>query len=174
MVEIDVKSQPSISTGIRKRVSLWFEFLNPNMCELCRMKEKRHFTCKPVLDLKWTLIVTRAANIQLLGTVKFTDNQFPVVSASMITIHILQYGKFEEVYYNYKSELTLRSVVTSVIQSVSLTKNRDNFKIYHGQGRMASTLKQYAVSTSGRPNIGCPRGQVRQEIFANEKSAFNG
>ncbi|GFW65819.1 hypothetical protein TNCV_586451 [Trichonephila clavipes] len=38
--EVDVEPQPSTSTRIRKRVSLWLEFPNPSMGQLCRVKAK--------------------------------------------------------------------------------------------------------------------------------------
>ncbi|GFT73717.1 uncharacterized protein TNCV_630991 [Trichonephila clavipes] len=81
---------------------LWLEFPNPSMGQLCRVKAKPHALCKrDVLDLKWTPIVTRAANIPLGGNIKCRSNQFPVVSASAITIHKSQGGTFDEVVFNY-------------------------------------------------------------------------
>ncbi|GFT63710.1 ATP-dependent DNA helicase [Trichonephila clavipes] len=96
--KVDVEPQPSTSTRIRKRVRLWLEFPNPSMGQLCRVKAKPHVVCRrDVLDLKWTPIVTRAANIPLGGNIKCRRNQFPVVSASAITIHKSQGGTFDEV-----------------------------------------------------------------------------
>ncbi|GFV64106.1 ATP-dependent DNA helicase PIF1 [Trichonephila clavipes] len=92
--EVDVEPQPSTLTRIRKRVRLWLEFPNPSMGQLCRVKAKPHVMCKrDVLDLKWTPIVTRAANIPLGGNIKCRRNQFPVVSASAITIHRWHIGR---------------------------------------------------------------------------------
>ncbi|GFX77470.1 uncharacterized protein TNCV_1743691 [Trichonephila clavipes] len=100
--EVDVEPQPSTSTRIRKRVRLWLEFPNPSMGQLCRVKAKPHVMCKrDVLDLMWTPIVTRAANIPLSGNIKCRRNQFPVVSASAITLHKSQGGTFDEVVFNY-------------------------------------------------------------------------
>ena len=147
-VEVDDEPQPSTSTGTRKRVRLWLEFPNPSMGQLCRVKAKPHVMCKRnVLDLKWTPIVTRAANIPLGGTAKCRRNQFPVVSASAITIHKSQGGTFNEVVCNYdKSQQTqLVYVALSRVTSINglyLTNDRDDFKFYHGQGSAAPTVKE--------------------------------
>ncbi|GFU69713.1 uncharacterized protein TNCV_1221011 [Trichonephila clavipes] len=98
-----VEPQPSTSTRIRKRVRLWLEFPNPSMGQLCRVKAKPHVMCKRgVLDLKWTPIVTRAANIPLSGNIKCRRNQFPAVSASAITIHKSQGGTFDDNYFQLR------------------------------------------------------------------------
>ncbi|GFW36683.1 uncharacterized protein TNCV_1956831 [Trichonephila clavipes] len=103
--------------------------------------------CKrDVLDLKWTPIVTRAVNIPLGGNIKCRPNQFPVVSASAITIHKSQGGTFYEVVFNYdKSEqIQLVYVALSRVTSIDglyLTNDKDGSKFYHGRGSMAPTVK---------------------------------
>ncbi|GFT09265.1 hypothetical protein TNCV_5061581 [Trichonephila clavipes] len=113
--EVAVEPQPSTSTRIRKRVRLWLEFPNPSMGQLCRVKAKLHVMCKrDVLDLKWTPIVTRAANIPLGGNIKCRRNQFPVVSANAITIHKSQGGTFDEVVFNYDKSQQIQLVYVAL------------------------------------------------------------
>ncbi|GFV44671.1 hypothetical protein TNCV_212251 [Trichonephila clavipes] len=145
--EVDVEPQPSTSTRIRKRVRLWLEFPNPSMGQLCRVKVKPHVMCKrDVLDLKWTPIVTRAANIPLGGNIKCRRNQFPVVSASAITIHKSQGGPFDEVVFNYDKSQQIQLVYVALsrvtsIDGLYLTNDKDGFKFYHGRGSTAPTVK---------------------------------
>ncbi|GFS89082.1 uncharacterized protein TNCV_1258381 [Trichonephila clavipes] len=145
--EVDVEPQPSTSTRIRKRVHLWLEFPNPSMGQLCRIKAKPHVMCKrDVLDLKWTPIVTRAANIPLGGNIKCRRNQFPVVSASAITIHKSQGGTFDEVVFNYDKSQQIQLVYVALsrvtsIDGLYLTNDKDDFKFYHGRGSTAPTVK---------------------------------
>ncbi|GFX69602.1 hypothetical protein TNCV_1769711 [Trichonephila clavipes] len=136
--EVDVEPQPSTSTRIRKRVRLWLEFPNPSMGQLCRVKAKPHVMCKrDVLDLKWTPIVTRSANIPLGGNIKCRRNQFPVMSASAITIHKSQGGTFDEVVFNYDKSQQIQLVYVALsrvtlIDGLYLTNDKDDFKSYHG------------------------------------------
>ncbi|GFT51947.1 uncharacterized protein TNCV_1226601 [Trichonephila clavipes] len=136
--KVDVEPQPSTSTRIRKRVRLWLEFPNPSMGQLCRVKAKPHVMCKrDVLDLKWTPIVTRAANIPLGGNIKCRRNQIPVVSASAITIHKSQGGTFDEVVFNYDNSQQIQLVYVALgrvtsIDGLYLTNDKDDFKFYHG------------------------------------------
>ncbi|GFU16409.1 ATP-dependent DNA helicase [Trichonephila clavipes] len=145
--EVDVEPQPSTSTRIRKTVRLWLEFPNPSMDQLCRVKAKPHVMCKrDVLDLKWTPIVTRAANIPLGGNIKCRRNQFPVVSASAITIHKSQGGTFDEVVFIYDKSQQIQLVYVALsrvtsIDGLYLTNDKDDFKFYHGRGSTAPTVK---------------------------------
>ncbi|GFV33326.1 ATP-dependent DNA helicase [Trichonephila clavipes] len=103
--------------------------------------------CKrDVLDLKWTPIVTRATNIPLGGNIKCRRNQFPVVSASAITIHKSQGGTFDEVVFNYDKSQQIQLVYVALsrvtsIDGLYLTNDKDGFKFYHGRGSMAPTVK---------------------------------
>ncbi|GFW78802.1 uncharacterized protein TNCV_4262221 [Trichonephila clavipes] len=116
--EVDVEPQPSTSTRIRKRVRLWLEFPNPSMGQLCRVKANPHVMCKrDVLDLKWTSIVTRAANIPLGGNIKCRRNQFPVVFASTITIHKSQGGT---VVFNYDKSQRIQLVYVALSRVTSI------------------------------------------------------
>ncbi|GFW58118.1 ATP-dependent DNA helicase [Trichonephila clavipes] len=145
--EVDVEPQPSTSTRIRKRVRLWLEFPNPSMGQLCRVKAKPHVMCKrDVLDLKWTLIVIRATNILLGGNIKYRRNQFPVVSASAITIHKSQGGIFDEVVFNYDKSQQIQLVYVALsrvtsIDGLYLTNDKDDFKFYHGRGSTAKDIR---------------------------------
>ncbi|GFS68630.1 ATP-dependent DNA helicase [Trichonephila clavipes] len=145
--EVDVEPQPSTSTRIRKRVHLWLEFPNPSMGQLCRVKAKPHVMCKrDVLDLKWTPIVTRTANIPLGGNIKCRRNQFTVVSASTITIHKSQGGTFDEVVFNCDKSQQIQLVYVALsrvtsIDGLYLTNDKDDFKFYHGRGSTAPTVK---------------------------------
>ncbi|GFV93934.1 uncharacterized protein TNCV_3572871 [Trichonephila clavipes] len=147
MTEVDVEPQPSTSTRIRKRVRLWLEFPNPSMGQLCRVKAKPHVMCKrDVLDLKWTPIVTRAANIPLGENIKCRRNQFPVVSAIAITIHKSQGGTFDEVVFNYNKSQQIQLVYVALsrvtsIDGLYLTNDKDDFNFYHGRGSTAPTVK---------------------------------
>ncbi|GFT28833.1 ATP-dependent DNA helicase [Trichonephila clavipes] len=123
------------------------EFQNPSMGQLCRVKTKPHVMCKrDVLDLKWTPIVTRAANIPLGGNIKCRRNQFPVVSASAITIHKSQGGTFDEVVFNYDKSQQIQFVCVALsrvtsIDGLYLTNDKDDFRFYHGRGSTAPTVK---------------------------------
>ena len=98
---VDDDPRPSTSTRIRKKVRLWMKFTNPIMGQLCSGKAKPYVMCKrEMLDLRSTPIVIRAANMPLGGTVKCKRNQFPIVSASAITINKPQGSTFEQVVFN--------------------------------------------------------------------------
>ncbi|GFV30800.1 ATP-dependent DNA helicase [Trichonephila clavipes] len=145
--EVDVEPQPSTSTRIPKRVRIWLEFPNPSMGQLCRVKAKPHVMRKrDVLDLKWTPIVTRAANIPLGGNIKCRRNQFRLCPASAITIHKSQGGTFDEVVFNYDKSQQIQLVYVALsrvtsIDGLYLTNDKDDFKSYHGRGSTAPTVK---------------------------------
>lgn len=146
--EVDFEPQPSTSTKIRKRVRLWLEFSNPSMGQLWTVKAKPHVICKrDVLDLKllWP-IVTRAANTPLGGNIKCRRNQYPVVSASAITIHKSQGGTFDEVVFNYDKSQQIQLVYVALsrvtsIDGLYLINDKDDFKFYHRPGSTAPTVK---------------------------------
>ncbi|GFX37767.1 ATP-dependent DNA helicase [Trichonephila clavipes] len=169
--EVDVEPQPSTSTGIRKRVRLWLEFPNPSMDQLCRVKAKPHVMCKrDVLDLKWTPIVTRAANIPLGGKIKCRRNQFPVGSASAITIHKSQGGTFDEVVFNYDKSQQIQLVYVALsrvtsIDDLYLTNDKDDFKFYHGRGSTASTVKDIRDEYDRMANHRLPTLSMQARAF---------
>ncbi|GFX41089.1 ATP-dependent DNA helicase [Trichonephila clavipes] len=169
--EVDVEPQPSTSTRIRKRVRLWLEFPNSSMGQLCRVKAKPHVMCKrDVLDLKWTPIVTRAANISLDGNIKCRRNQFPVVSASAITIHKSQGGTFDEVVFNYdkSQQIHLVYVALSRVASIGglyLTNDKDDFKFYHGRGSTAPTVKDIRDEYDRMANHRLPTLSMQARAF---------
>ncbi|GFT87254.1 ATP-dependent DNA helicase [Trichonephila clavipes] len=171
--EVDVEPQPSTSTKIRKRVRLWLEFPNPSMGQLCRVKAKPHVMCKcDVLDLKWTPIVTRAANIPLGGgeNIKCRRNQFPVVSASMITIHKSQGGTFDEVVFNYDKLQQIKLVYVALsrvtsIDGLNLTNDKDDFKFYHGRGSTAPTVKDIRDEYDRMANHRLPTLSMQARAF---------
>ncbi|GFV15154.1 hypothetical protein TNCV_4328011 [Trichonephila clavipes] len=169
--EVDVEPQPSTSTRIRKRVRLWLEFPNPSMGQLCRVKAKPHVMCKrDVLDLKWTPIVTRAANIPLGGNIKCRRNQFPVVSASAITIHKSQGGTFDEVVFNYDKSQQIQLVYVALsrvtsIDGLYLTNDKDDFKFYHGRGSTAPTVKDIRDEYDRMANHRLPTLSMQARAF---------
>ncbi|GFT51651.1 ATP-dependent DNA helicase [Trichonephila clavipes] len=169
--EVDVEPQPSTSTRIRKRVRLWLEFPNPSMGQLCRVKVKPHVMCKrDVLDLKWTTIVTRAANIPLGGNIKCRRNQFLVVSASAITLHKSQSGTFDEVIFNYdkSQQIQLVYVALSKVTSIDglyLTNDKDDFKFYHGRGSTAPTVKDIRDEYDRMANHRLPTLSMQARAF---------
>ncbi|GFS83880.1 uncharacterized protein TNCV_2363191 [Trichonephila clavipes] len=169
--EVDGEPQPSTSTRIRKRVRLWLEFPNPSMGQLCREKAKPHVMCKrDVLDLKWTPIVTRAANIPLGGNIKRRRNQFPVVSASAITIHKSQGGPFDEVVFNYdkSQQIQLVYVALSRVTSINglyLTNDKDVLKFYHGRGSTAPTVKDIRDEYDRMANHRLPTLSMQARAF---------
>ncbi|GFU48237.1 ATP-dependent DNA helicase [Trichonephila clavipes] len=169
--EVDVEPQPSTSTRIRKRVRLWLEFPNPSMGQLCTVKAKPHVMCKcDVLDLKWTPIVTRAANIPLGGNIKCRRNQFPVVSASAITIHKSQGGTFDEVVFNYDKSQQIQLVYVALsrvtsIDGLYLTNDKDDFKSYHGRGSTAPTVKDIRDEYDRMANHRLPTLSMQERAF---------
>ncbi|GFV35194.1 uncharacterized protein TNCV_619911 [Trichonephila clavipes] len=169
--EVDVEPQPSTSTRIRKRVRLWLEFPNPSMGQLCRVKAKPHVMCKrDVLDLKWTPIVTRAANIPLGGNIKCRRNQFPVVSASAITIHKSQGGTFDEVVFNYDKSQQIQLVYVALsrvtsIDGLYLTNDKDDFKFYHRRGSTAPTVKDIRDEYDRMANHRLPTLSMQARAF---------
>ncbi|GFX95678.1 uncharacterized protein TNCV_4886041 [Trichonephila clavipes] len=86
------------------------------------------------------------ANIPLGGNIKCRRNQFPVVSASAITIYKSQGGTFDEVVFNYDKSQQIQLVYVALsrvtsIDGLYLTNDKDDFKFYHGQGSTAPTMK---------------------------------
>ncbi|GFX71093.1 ATP-dependent DNA helicase [Trichonephila clavipes] len=139
--EVDVEPQPSTSTRIRKRVRLWLEFPNPSMGQLCRVKAKPHVMCKrDVLDLKWTPIVTRAANIPLGGNINYDKSQ-----------------QIQIVY-------VALSRVTS-IDGLYLTNDKDDFKFYHGRGSTAPTVKDIRDEYDRMANNLLPTLSIQARAF---------
>ncbi|GFY02764.1 uncharacterized protein TNCV_3506441 [Trichonephila clavipes] len=165
--EEDVES----STRIRKRVLLWLEFPNPSMGQLCRVKAKPHVMCKrDVLDLRWTPIVTRADNIPLGGNIKNRRNQFPVVSASAITIHKSQGGTFDEVVFNYDKSQQIQLVYVALsrvtsIDGLYLTNDKDDFKFYHGRGSTTPTVKDIRDEYDWMANHRLPTLSMQARAF---------
>ncbi|GFV83502.1 uncharacterized protein TNCV_982651 [Trichonephila clavipes] len=141
------------------------------MGQICRIKAKPHVMCKrDVLDLKWTPIVTRAANIPLGGNIKCRRNQFPVVSASAITIHKSQGGTFDEVVFNYDKSQQIQLVYVALsrvtsIDGLYLTNDKDDFKFYHGRGSTAPTVKDIRDEYDRMANHRLPTLSMQARAF---------
>ncbi|GFU79633.1 uncharacterized protein TNCV_1891251 [Trichonephila clavipes] len=141
------------------------------MGQLCRVKAKLHVMCKrDVLDLKWTPIVTRAANITLGGNIKCRSNQFPVVSVSAITIHKSQGGTFDEVVFNYDKSQQIQLVYVALsrvtsIDGLYLTNDKDDFKFYHGRGSTAPTVKDIRDEYDRMANHRLPTLSMQARAF---------
>ncbi|GFY12082.1 uncharacterized protein TNCV_4975821 [Trichonephila clavipes] len=141
------------------------------MGQLCRVKVKPHVMYKrDVLDLKWTPIVTRAANISLGGNIKCRRNQFPVVSASAITIHKSQGGTFDEVVFNYDKSQQIQLVYVALsrvtsIDGLYLTNDKDDFKFYHGRGSTAPTVKDIRDEYDRMANHRLPTLSMQARAF---------
>ncbi|GFV80190.1 uncharacterized protein TNCV_1477521 [Trichonephila clavipes] len=141
------------------------------MDQLCRVKVKPHVMCKrDVLDLKWTHIVTRAANIPLGGNIKCRRNQFPVVSASAITIHKSQGGTFDEVVFNNDKSQHIQLVYVALsrvtsIDGLYLTNDKDEFKFYHGRGSTAPTVKDIRDEYDRMANPRLPKLSMQARAF---------
>ncbi|GFW55262.1 uncharacterized protein TNCV_116481 [Trichonephila clavipes] len=134
------------------------------MGQLYRVKAKPHVMCKrDVLDLKWTPIVTRAANIPLGGNIKCRRNQFPVVSASAITIHKSQGGTFDEVVFNYDKSQQIQLVYAALMRYLS--NDKDDFKFYHGRGSTAPTVKDIRDEYDGMANHRLPTLSMQARAF---------
>ncbi|GFW50996.1 uncharacterized protein TNCV_3592781 [Trichonephila clavipes] len=123
----------------------------------------------PVL-IDWTPIVTRAANIPLGGNIKCRRNQFPVVSASAITIHKSQGGTFDEVVFNYDKPQQIQLVYVALsrvtsIDSLYLTNDKDGFKFYHGRGSMAPTVKDIRDEYDRMANHRLPTLSMQARVF---------
>ncbi|GFT54495.1 ATP-dependent DNA helicase PIF1 [Trichonephila clavipes] len=119
---------------------------------------------------RWTPIVTRAANIPLGGNIKCRRNQFPVVSASVITIHKSQGGTFDEVVFNYDKSQQIQLVYVALsrvtsIDGLYLTNNKDDFKFYHGRGSTAPTVKDIRDEYDRMANPRLPTLSMQARAF---------
>ncbi|GFX05943.1 ATP-dependent DNA helicase PIF1, partial [Trichonephila clavipes] len=119
---------------------------------------------------RWTPIVTRAANIPLGGNIKCRRNQFPVVSASAITIHKSQGGTFDEVIFNYDKSQQIQLVYVALSRVTStdglyLTNDKDDFKFYHGRGSTAPTVKDIRDEYDRMANHRLPTLSMQARAF---------
>ncbi|GFW30243.1 uncharacterized protein TNCV_3850141 [Trichonephila clavipes] len=127
--------------------------------------------CKrDVLDLKWTPIVTRAANIPLCGNIKCRRNHFPVLSASAIIIHKSQGSTFDEVVFNYDKSQQIQIVYVALsrvtsIDGLYLTNDKDDFKFYHGRDSTAPTVKDIRDEYDRMANHRLPTLSMQARAF---------
>lgn len=124
-------------------VKLWIKFDSEAIGAALRIKSRPIVYSRPgILQPDWTPISRRSANIKLSGTIKCKRIQFPVVSASALTIHKSQGGTFGEIVYEYNKSQDQQLVyvglsrVTS-IDGLYLTNSANVFKFHHAKGSKA-------------------------------------
>lgn len=129
--------------------TLWFEFPQPNMGSIARIKCRPHVLSNPsTLKTTWVPIVKRTGNIKLQNkTVTCHRKQFPVSPACALTIHKSQGGTFDKIIYKYKSNQEQQLVYVALSRVTNLeglyiiTDNDAPFEFKHGKGSDSQTMR---------------------------------
>lgn len=123
-----------------KIVKLWIKFDNDVIGALLRIKSRPIVYSKPgILQPDWTPISRRSANIKLSSSIKCKRIQFPIVSASALTVHKSQGGTFSEIVYEYDKSQDQQLVYVGLSRVTSLdglylTNSANTFMFHHAKG----------------------------------------
>lgn len=130
-----------------RTTKLWIKFENDAIGAALKIKARPAVYSKPgVLQPDWVPISKRSANIKLSSGIKCKRVQFPIVSASALTIHKSQGSTFSEVVYAYEKGQEQQLVyvglsrVTS-LQGLFLTNQTNSFTFHHAKGSISPRIQ---------------------------------
>ncbi|XP_055622388.1 uncharacterized protein LOC129765957 [Toxorhynchites rutilus septentrionalis] len=129
-------------------VKLWMEFENDSIGKTLRIKSRPAVYAKPgILQPEWTPISKRTANVTLSSNVKCKRIQFPVVSASALTVHKSQGGTFSEIVYEYEKGQEQQLVYVGLsrvtaLEGLYLTNAKGLFKFHHAKGTTSPRIQE--------------------------------
>ncbi|XP_058821105.1 uncharacterized protein LOC131683287 [Topomyia yanbarensis] len=121
-------------------VKLWIKFDSDTIGAVLRLKSRPLVYSKPgILQPDWTPISRRSANIKLSSSIKCKRIQFPIVSASPLTVHNSLGGTFSEIVYDYDKSQDQQLVYVGLSRVTSLdglylTNSANAFMFHHARG----------------------------------------
>lgn len=128
-------------------VKLWVKFESAGIGVGLRTKSRPEVYSKPgVLQPDWTPISKRSANIKLNCSIKCKRLQFPIVSASALTVHKSQGGTFSEIVYDYNKHQEQQLVYVglsrvSSLEGLYLTDSTNAFRFHHAKGSKSPKIE---------------------------------
>ncbi|XP_065077679.1 uncharacterized protein LOC135700938 [Ochlerotatus camptorhynchus] len=134
-------------------IKLWLKFDSVAIGAALRIKSRPTVYSKPgILRPDWTPISRRSANIKLSGSIKCKRIQFPVVSASALTVHKSQGGTFNEIVYGYDKSQDQQLVYVGLsrvksLEGLYLTNSANVCKFHHAKGSKAPKMVELRSET---------------------------
>ncbi|EDS32999.1 tetratricopeptide repeat protein, tpr [Culex quinquefasciatus] len=126
---------------------IWVKFDNEQIGVIARKKaEPMTRSRADILQLDWTPIVKRSANIDLGSRIKCKRIQFPVVPACALTIHKSQGGTFDKIVFEYDKGQEQQMVYVALsrvksLQGLFMTNSKGDFKFHHAKGCNSPKMK---------------------------------
>lgn len=159
-------------------VKLWFKFESDSIGKTLRVKSRPAVFSKPgILQPDWTPISKRSANIKLSSAIHCKRIQFPVASASALTVHKSQGGTFSEIVYEYDKGQEQQLVYVGLsrvtaLEGLYLTNSSGHYTFHHAKGTTSPRIRELRTELQRLSNHRLRTiGQEVVEIIESRSSA---